>query len=438
MKTDNSKNVLIYGLGYVGLTLAVFLASRGYNVIGIEKNVKTLNKINSGNAQFYELGFDLHLKNVLLSGNFIARKFDKNSIPFHEFPKTIFVTVGTPVLNKKLNNENLREVLSCLSKFTSIHDLILLRSTVYPGCTREMYNKYWPSEGPKMGFAPERTIEGNAWDELNQLPQLISGLNEKALSSGLKFFQQIKVPTETLSTTEECELTKLFLNIERDVSFALANEFAMIAQEYNSNYSNIVKKSKNNYPRGKLQLPGTVGGPCLSKDSWILSEALLNRKNINSEDLLLKNARLINENLINWFIQKSETWFFQKSSKNIKILICGLSFKGKPATNDVRGSYVENIKEAIDRKCNQLSINIEYYSGYDALCGESQFKELSMLNFKAEQYDLVIIQNNNEENLKPLLDGSVFSNKTLYWDFWGISKDMDFLEYINKDLIISL
>jgi len=65
-----SDNICIFGLGYVGLTLAVALAVKKIKVIGIENNKEILNKLDKNNSHFYEPSIDKKIKNIKKKKNF--------------------------------------------------------------------------------------------------------------------------------------------------------------------------------------------------------------------------------------------------------------------------------------------------------------------------------------------------------------------------------
>jgi len=90
------ERVCVLGMGYVGLTLAVVMAERGFQVYGAEINKKVLAKISDGAPHFFELGLEIRLKRALKSGKlaFVERIAD---IPADELPSVYVITVGTPL-----------------------------------------------------------------------------------------------------------------------------------------------------------------------------------------------------------------------------------------------------------------------------------------------------------------------------------------------------
>ena len=96
MNIDENKEVCIVGMGFVGLTLAIVIAERGFKVIGIEIDDNTLNKLKKGNSHFHETGLKERLKKVMANKTLTFSKDIKKT----GNSKIYIITVGTP-LNKK-------------------------------------------------------------------------------------------------------------------------------------------------------------------------------------------------------------------------------------------------------------------------------------------------------------------------------------------------
>ena len=128
----------IIGLGFVGLSLAAVLGSKGYHVIGIDSDKSKISQINSGNIPFYEPGLDTVLKKAL------KRKFLVSSNISKEIKncKLIFVTVGTPQLKTgQIDLSMIKEVSKTIGtelKYLKNNPIIIIKSTVTPGTTKNV------------------------------------------------------------------------------------------------------------------------------------------------------------------------------------------------------------------------------------------------------------------------------------------------------------
>ena len=137
MKKDIKIGVV--GLGFVGLTLSIASALKGIKVYGLEVNEVTKNNIKEGKAHFYEPGINNYLENVLNKNFFIVDDLDKI-----EELDAIIITVGTPLLsdNSTPNFEYIKEALNSIGKNIAKNTVVILRSTVAVGTTRQTVIPY--------------------------------------------------------------------------------------------------------------------------------------------------------------------------------------------------------------------------------------------------------------------------------------------------------
>ena len=147
-------------------------------------------------------------------------------------------------------------------------------------------------------FCSERTIEGAALTELNDLPQIFSA-NKENIETSKKLLLKMGFNLIQAESLESAEAAKLISNAHRDIKFSTANMFAMICSDQNLSYDHIKEISEFDYSRNDLGKAGFVSGPCLSKDAYII-ESTLNDKNcpnITDRKLFNKsNSKKIREN----------------------------------------------------------------------------------------------------------------------------------------------
>jgi len=150
----------------------------------------------------------------------------------------------------------------------------MLRSTVPVGTTRkqvipvlEHYSGLAAGSGFHIAFCPERTVEGQAIQELSSLPQIVGGLTEACTEKAVSFWSTLTDTVVRVDALEAAELVKLINNSYRDLSFAFANEFALLADRYNIDATRLIAAANEGYPRDKIPRPSPgVGGYCLTKD----------------------------------------------------------------------------------------------------------------------------------------------------------------------------
>jgi len=337
---DSHNKVVIVGVGFVGLTLAMALCRKGFMVLGIDKNQKVVSELSSGSTHIIENGINEELKRYRHGNRFqIIHHEDKWSRP--EGTITFILTVGTPLSGNKMDSTALEESLIQISAYFRDGDLLILRSTVAIGTSRNLVQPFLETLNKRVFLAmcPERTIEGNALIEIEKLPQIIGGLDKESGEKASLFFSHICKKVIVLSTIEGAELLKLANNTFRDLMFAYANELTMLSEKIGISSREIIDAANFQYPRSMIALPGPSGGPCLEKDPWILS---FSGARFGIEMELSKASRMVNESSTYGFVEATINDFFEKP-KMIKVGILGLSFKGSPEVNDSRGSFARGL-----------------------------------------------------------------------------------------------
>ena len=325
---------IVGGGGHVGLPLAILFASRGLHVLIYDLNEKTLQTISQGTMPFMDEGAQPMLKEVLLEGrlSFTSNVADLTGI------KTIVITIGTPV------DEYLNPILKVMKKcmddllpYLSDGQLIILRSTVYPGTT-DWLHKYAEKHQKliKLAFCPERVVQGYAIEEVQQFPQIISGTTPEAEKQAAELFSLV-APDVVHLTPMEAEFAKLFTNAYRYIQFAIANQFYMIASSAGQDYNHILQGMKKNYPRAR-DIPGAgfAAGPCLLKDTMQLSAFSENRFNLGPA------AMVVNEGLVLYVVNQMSKKY---DLENRTVGILGMAFKAN--NDDNRTSLSYKMKKAL-------------------------------------------------------------------------------------------
>jgi UDP-N-acetyl-D-mannosaminuronic acid dehydrogenase len=389
--------IVVIGLGYVGLTLALTLSDVGFKVEGIDKDSRKISKLNIGQPTLYEAKIQTILLNAL----------ESNSITFHENisksndNRIFIVSVGTPIddLSNPLigNLENaVKEVGQNLRK----GDTVIVRSTVPVGTTRTVVKKILEDESGlkaasefSLASAPERTLQGLALEELRNLSQIIGGIDEKSIENAVSIFNKITRTIVRVSSLEAAELIKLFDNTYRDITISIGNLFGKICEELKLDAKEVINAANYGYSRNKILFPGAgVGGGCLVKDPYLLLASMKGKIDLN----LIKTSRKINDSMILDTINLIEQSFDKASRKidDAKILVLGFAFKGYPNTDDIRFSPTLPIIEYLKK------MNAKIF-GYDPVVPEKEIKNLGISYtsniYSEKKFDTIIIMNNNPE-----------------------------------------
>ena len=411
---ENQKDLIyVIGLGYVGLTLALFMASNRKKIVGIELDENKVEKLVKKTSYVNETG----LQNLLDQniGTFFNPTSKYEIIGQRSFgiSATFVLCLPTPLDEFDQPNEKyLLEAIEKLTKFIKSGDLIILRSTVPIGFCRKAVAIIEEITNLKVGidfylvFAPERTIEGNALIELETLPQILGGITEQCQKKGLVFFQQFTSNTISVDKIEEAELIKISSNSYRDYTFAFSNYLAIVAQQYDLDINVLIKNANSGYARNNFPAPSPgVGGPCLTKDPYFMPT-------IDSLDKSpIHVARKFNERMPERVVSFLKTQIGPEITSN-EIAVLGLAFKGIPETNDLRNSTNIEIYKLLKTLNDRVTVFEPTFEGNE----EPEF------NQKIEQPAIILVLNNHPKNIDKALELLYRSKHPLTWLFdpWGL------------------
>lgn len=330
----------VLGLGFVGLTLAVSLSDVGFLVYGIDVNTEVTQAIEQGKPHFHEVGLDPMLKHHLAKGDFRVHTDVPAGI------NVFIVAVGTPIgADGRPQLGSVEAAARSVGMQLQRGSLVLLRSTVPVGTTRDVVLPILEETSGlvcgrdfHLAFAPERTIEGAALNELRTLPQIVGGLTVQCKEMAARFFGQLAPNIVRVDSLEAAEMAKLINNSFRDLSFAFANEFAIICDHWDIDAVNVIQAANMGYPRNPIPLPSPgVGGFCLTKDPIIYTFA---GRDKGYEPRLPVDGRFINQYIVERVGEKVVRFFkrLAQPTAGRKVFIIGFAFKGRPETSDIRHS----------------------------------------------------------------------------------------------------
>jgi nucleotide sugar dehydrogenase len=413
-------SVCVIGLGFVGLTLATKL-SETHRVFGLDNNESIVASVSRGIPHFHEGGLTESLHQGVKSGQLSAHT-DWADIPLVD---VYVITVGTPVSFGEVNLVVLEKVVSELSSRVRPKDLVIVRSTVKVGSTREAFSKAFTSSEaiPLVAMCPERTIEGSALRELVELPQIVSGINEESLSAASTFFQSFGCQVVPVSSIEAAEFAKLMNNTYRDVQFGFANEMAIASQALGLDIREIIRAANKDYARSNVAMPGTTGGPCLEKDPWILVESAAR---VGAKASITQLSRELHEALpalaVNRIHNEIEATNTFAVSEIFDVSILGLAFKGQPATDDIRGSLAKKLVEKVRNtfpNARVLGVDKEV-SNEDAL--SLGIDQLVSTSTALDSSKVAIIHNNHKTLQEEIRKNLELPRRAalLVFDFWGV------------------
>ena len=331
---ENADITVVGGAGHVGVPLVLALAESGLRVNVNDLNQATLDTLAAGNLPFIETGAEPVLKRALANKRLVF----SNGPDRISTGGPVIITIGTPI--DEFLNPVRRVVQDCMEPLLprlADGQLVILRSTVFPGTT-DWLASWLDSKGRslRIAFCPERVVQGNGLNELQAMPQIVSGTSPEAEREAAALFERIAPEVVTLSPLE-AEFAKLFANAYRYIEFAATNEFYLIAKAAGIDYHRVLQGMKHNYPRLKsMPRPGFAAGPCLVKDTMQLSAFASNQFGLGHA------ALLINEGLVLRVIEDIKRRF-DLSTMTVGLL--GMAFKAE--SDDVRASLSYKFKKVL-------------------------------------------------------------------------------------------
>ncbi len=332
--TTQADLTVVGGGGHVGIPLVLAFAEAGMTVNVNDRNEAVLATLRSGKLPFIEHGAAPLLSKALANNRLI---FTSSSSAISRRGPVI-ITIGTPV-DEFLNPEQkaVQDCIDALLPYMDDGQLLILRSTVYPGTTAWL-DAYLKRLGRqlKVAFCPERVIQGNGIKELGSMPQIVSGTSREAEEEAVALFQGI-VPELVVIKPLEAEFAKLFSNAYRYIEFAATNQFYMIAKSAGADYHAITKAMKHNYPRLKtLPRPGFAAGPCLFKDTMQLAAFARNQFGLGQA------AMQVNEGLV---LQLVDDLRRSYDISKMTVGLLGMAFKAE--IDDTRASLSYKLKRTL-------------------------------------------------------------------------------------------
>ena len=272
--------VVVAGLGYVGLPLAVRAAEVGHTVIGYDTDADRVKTLQTGS--YIEDVPAEQLAAVLAAGTFRPSSEARSCAGFD----VAVIAVPTPLRDGLPDLSHVEQATRTMARYLRPGATVIVESTTYPGTTQERVLP-WLEDGSglvggadfHLGFSPERIDPGNGRWTLVTTPKIVSGIDAASLEAIRGFYAGLVETTVPVASPAEAELAKIIENTFRHVNIALINELAMFARDLDIDVWAAIDAAATK-PFGFMPFrPGPgVGGHCLPIDpcylSWRVERAL--------------------------------------------------------------------------------------------------------------------------------------------------------------------
>ena len=346
---NNTKpEVVMIGLGYIGLPTAALIAGKGLQVTGVDVSKEVVSTINKGEIHIVEPDLDGLVHHVVKKGRLKASVKPVEADVF-------LIAVPTPFKeNYQPDLTYVENAITAIIPYLKSGVLVIIESTSPVGTTEKMQERILKSRPELKGkfymaYCPERVLPGNIIYELEHNDRAIGGINEASTQKAIAFYKHFVKGELHATNARTAEMCKLVENASRDGQIAFANELSMICDKADINVWELINLA-NKHPRVNILQPGTgVGGHCIAVDPWfIVSE-------FPEESKLMRSAREINNYKTQWVIEKikNKALAFEIENKRKPLITCmGLAFK--PNIDDLRESPAVTVVEALEKEGLQL------------------------------------------------------------------------------------
>ena len=350
--------ISVIGLGYLGATHAVAMATLGHEVIGIEPDQSRLEPLKNGVVPFYEPGLQDALKKVIAAGKLsFQNSHDEKSAA----AEVHFICVGTPQQKGK-ETADTSYVFSAAKQLAAVlkpESLVVGKSTVPVGTARHLISSIQEIAGfePRLCWNPEFLREGTALEDSLAPDRIVIGSNDPLINKNLKdCYQQIlDTGTPLLELDlETAELVKVSANAFLATKISFINAMAEIAEAAGADAVKLAEAIGMDSRIGKSFLRTGIGfgGGCLPKDiRGFIARA--DELGVGSSLKFLTEVDNINLRRRQRVIDLAVAELEDPGHKKVTVL--GISFK--PDSDDLRDSPALDIALGLQAKGAQVIVH---------------------------------------------------------------------------------
>ncbi len=416
----SKSHIGVIGLGYVGMPLALMLASHGrvtgYDIDAarvreLEEGIDRNREIESTVLQATTCGFTGDLENIRDCDVFI-------------------VTVPTPVdENNKPDLQILRSATEAVASVLKKGDVVVYESTVYPGVTEDFCGPILErGSGLKsgkdffLGYSPERINPGDAEHTVQKVTKVVAGQTSEITDFLVKLYGQMNGGNIFCARDiRTAEAAKAIENAQRDINVAFINEVTMVLNKIGLSAHDVLEAAGSKWNFLKFT-PGLVGGHCIGVDPYYLAECA---KEAGYNPKIILAGREINEGMGNYVANSIHDLLVKdKKSENVRILLLGFTFKEN--INDIRNTKIIDILKSLQARGHKVDVH-DPYARPDDVQREYGFDILT--DIPGHQYDIValLVGHSTYKEMTPEALRKIVKPGGVIYDMKGIWRDR-FLE----------
>jgi UDP-N-acetyl-D-galactosamine dehydrogenase len=335
----SQERIVVLGLGYVGLPLALGLAKAFPDVLGFDIHMRKVESLRAGEDPAGEIDSQ-ELKSSTL--RFSADPEDLKDRTF------FIIAVPTPVDRaRKPDLQPVRAAAEVAGRAMKAGALVVLESTVYPGVTEEFMGPILARASGlvqghdfKLGYSPERINPGDKEHTLARVIKVVAGQDAEALERVCAVYGKVALAgLHRASSIKVAEAAKVIENTQRDLNIALMNELSLIFDRIGISTSEVLAAAGTKWNFLPFR-PGLVGGHCIGVDPYYLT---WKAEELGYHPQVILSGRRINDSMGAWIAQKTAKLLARQKRciRGAQIGVLGLSFKEN--VKDLRNSRVPDI-----------------------------------------------------------------------------------------------
>ncbi len=428
-----SSNILVVGLGKMGLPIAMCFTNAGFMVNGLDVSEQVVSDLNRGITSIDEPYVEERLKEAISKNLFNAILSVEEAVQ-----NVDFIIVIIPVLvdaSGRADLVPLKRTYEKLAAAVTGEVIFVQESTLPPGTTQQVLKPLLEAQGMEDGrdfglvFAPERTFSGRAIKDIEEnYPKIIGATHPNAVEPTKLLYEQIaKKGVIAVSDATTAEAIKTFKGAYRDANIAIANQFAILADKLGIDVMEVIEVA-NTEPFSHIHTPGIgVGGHCIP----VYPHFVINiGKKFEYEPEILSVSRHVNDDMVRYAIEKVEEI---TPSWDRNVLVLGLAYRGGVKEHRLSPT-IRLVQELRMKGIERLKVMDPLYSAseVDALFGKGTGYDRSddwqrTVDSALQWSSIVFIVTDHKEfkelnylllSNKIVYDGRYVLNETLARDFY--------------------
>ncbi|HEY7485443.1 MAG TPA: nucleotide sugar dehydrogenase [Streptosporangiaceae bacterium] len=352
-------DLVVIGLGYVGLPLVREACRAGLRVGGLDRDARVVAGLKAGLSHVDDVS-DAEVEQMLAAGFTPTR--DEAVL---DGARTMVICVPTPLSEEGGPDLTaVRGAAGTVARHVAPGALVVLESTTYPGTTDEVIRPMIEKSGLVAGedfhlaFSPERIDPGNPVYGVRNTPKIVGGLTPACASAAAAFYGKFVETVVQAKGTREAEMAKLLENTYRHVNIALVNEMAVFCNELGIDLWDAIECAATKPFGFQAFRPGPgVGGHCIPIDPNYLSYKV---RSLGYPFRFVELAQEINDRMPRYVVERVQQLLNRegRALKGAKILVLGVTYKADIA--DQR----ESPARPVARRLLRLGAELSYHDPY--------------------------------------------------------------------------